>query len=84
MDLKAIMEKLNINDYFKYEPVVEYGESSVKVISTHNENLSNDFLKELTLEGITLKSVDTNYEYEDEFGIFNSTMWEFAPMKSLS
>lgn len=81
MNLKEIIESVNIKDYFRFRIKIEYTESTVKIISLNNETLSTSLLKELLLfNNFKLISIDEYYRYYDEedSAYRETTMWEFS------
>lgn len=81
MNLKEIIESINIEDYFRFRIGIEYTESTVKIISLNNETLSTSLLKELLLfNNLKLISIDEYYRYYDEEDSVyrETTMWEFS------
>ena len=81
MNLKEIIESVNIKDYFRFRIKIEYTESTVKIISLNNETLSTSLLKELLLfNNLKLISIDEYYRYYDEedSAYRETKMWDFS------
>ena len=70
MNLKEIIESVNVKDYFRFRVKIEYTESTVKIISLNNETLSTSLLKELLLFN--------NLKHEEDSAYRETTMWEFS------
>ena len=83
MTEKAILENItDIEDYFKGRINVQSTEDGdLRIISFKQETLENELLSELLHNGLTLRSVDNYFRYEDDEGVsYPCTLWVFAPM----